>query len=359
MTKGYKHLSADESAEIRVWHKLKKSPTFIRNKLKGRACSTIRRHMSNDPPMKQKRSRKVSKIVSKRRNLVYKYVEEYDWEEVRWKCWEGQKREVHRTRVYVKPLYPNASAIRRVLFEKHNIEVRQWTVWNDLRFGGYLWRKREKVVTMNPEHWEKRLTFCKEIRPLLRRGELLLWYADECAISMAVDSTMVFHYRHMNQPCLPRWVGRASGKGEKVHIWACIGPGFRRMVMFDTTVTMEVYVDECLGVIWKDLKRNGATLIHDNASAHGKDAKDFLEAKKCLTRELSPYSPDLNVIEQLWMHLKKRVFARYPTRDNFKKIIAEEFAAIPQSIIDGICESFPKRVDTCIENKGKHFKKRQ
>jgi len=220
MGKRFKHLTVEEDAEITVWKKLKKTPTFIENKM-GRARSTIRSHMANP---------------------------------------------------------------------------------------------------------------------------------------VAVDSTMVFHYRRKDQPALPRWVGRASGKDEKVHIWACIGPGYRKMIMFDDTVTQNVYVSECLHAIWKDLKDAGATLIQDNASAHGEDAKDFLYKKKCFFLELSPYSPDLNVIEQLWIHLKKRVSARYPTKHNFKEIIREEFDAIPQSTIDGICASFPSRVARVIENKGKHFR---
>ena len=91
-------------------------------------------------------------------------------------------------------------------------------------------------------------------------------------------------------------------------------------------------------------------------SAHGEAAKDFLELKECFFLELSPLSPDLNVIEQLWAVLKKRVSARYPTKKNFKQIIAEEFAAIPQATIDNICASFPSRVATCISNKGHHFR---
>jgi len=350
MGKHYHHLTPEEHAEITVWKRLKKKALFIANKI-GRARSTVENHMkSGAPSNRKKKPRKTCAKVSKRRSLVFKYVEEMVWETVRWKVWEGTKREAIRERVYVKPKYPTVYALGRVLFEKHKISVKLWNIWSDLRFGGYHWRKRQKVVTMNPQHWEQRFTFCKEIWPLLKNPHtLLLNFADECAISMAVDSTMVFHYRRKDQPALPRWVGRASGLDEKVHIWACIGPGYRKMVMFDSTVNQKVYVEHCLNAIWKDLKAMGATLIQDNA-------KDFLYQKGCFFLELSPFSPDLNVIEQLWIHLKRRVSARYPTRENFKRVIAEEFAAIPQSTIDGICASFPSRVERVIKNKGKHFR---
>lgn len=81
---------------------------------------------------------------------------------------------------------------------------------------------------------------------------------------------------------------------------------------------------------------------------------------RLLLLEIPTYSPDINVIERLWIHLKRRVSARYPTRkDDLKKIVLEEFAAIPQSTIDGICNGFENAIDKVIEQKGQPFKSRK
>lgn len=355
MRKGVKHLSIDEKAEIRCWKRLGKSDLFIAHKL-GRADTTIARYMaSKDKPLRQMRK---IKRVSERRKLIYKYAEMMTWEERKWKVWEGTKREQVRTRMYVRPTYPNSASIRLVLFEKHGIRASNWAVWHDLQMGGFIWRRRTKVVTMDPQHFKNRLSFAKEIKPKI--PGLFLGFADECSISIAVDSTLIFHYRRKDQPALPRLAARASGKDEKVHVWACIAEGYRKIIVFDSSVTQEVYTTQCLSAIWKDMKRMGMTLVQDNAGAHGSDSKDFLYERGCFFLEIPTYSPDINVIERLWIHLKRRVSARYPTRkDDLKKIVLEEFAAIPQSTIDGICGGFENAIDRVIEQKGQHFKSRK
>lgn len=359
MGKHFKHLNLDETAEIRVWKRLKKTDTFIANKL-GRHQTTITRFVESPAFLfkeKQVRKKRCIANVVKRRRLVYKYADQTTWETVSWKVWEGTAREETRTRVYIKPTYPTARHIREVLFQKHTIKVSAYAVWNDLKLGGFLWRRRTKVVTMDPEHWKARLQFSLYVKPLI--PGLFLGFADECQISSAVDSTLVFHYRRRDQPSLPRWVSRASGKGAKLHIWACIAPGYRKIICFDRSVTMEVYVEQCLSQIWKDMLAMGMTLIQDNAGAHGSASKDFLDKKGCFYLEIPPYSPDINLIERLWLHLKRRVSARYFTSDqDLKKIVEEEFELIPQHIIDGICDGFGNCINKIIKNKGKHFSQR-
>jgi len=355
MRKPFKHLSIDERAEIRCWKRLNKSDLFIAHKL-GRHHTTVARYLAQkDKPLHKIR---VLKTVSGRRKLIYKYADMTTWETRKWKVWEGTKREQERTRMYVKPTYPNAASIRQVLFEKHSIRASRWAVWHDLLMGGFLWRRRTKVVTMDPQHFENRLSFAKEVKPLI--PGLFLGFADECCISIAVDSSLIFHYRRKGQPALPRMCGRASGPGEKIHVWACIAEGYRKIVVFDSTVSQEVYMDQCLSAIWKDMKAMGMTLIQDNAGAHGAASKDFLQQQGCFFLEIPTYSPDINIIERLWIHLKRRVSARYPSRkDDLKKIVLEEFGAIPQSTIDGICGSFEHQIDKVIQQKGQFYKSRK
>ena len=273
---------------------------------------------------------------------------------VTWKVWEGTAREQTRRKLFQFPVYATAMDIARKLFQTHKITVSPWAVWSDLAEGGYGFKKRLKVVSMDPDLWGARLLFAQAVKRII--AGLALAFADECMISLAIDSTLVLHYRRRGQPALPRLVGRASGKLEKVHVWIMIAPdGHRTIKFFDENVTAEVYISQCLMAVKNHLKRNGLTLVHDNAGAHTASNQWIDDHGIFRLGNFTPYSPDLNVVEQAFPHLKRRVAARFPTAKTFRAIIAEEFAAIPQKVIDAILEGFEKKLDTCIRRGGRHF----
>ena len=136
-----------------------------------------------------------------------------------------------------------------------------------------------------------------------------------------------------------------------------IAPGFRKMILFGENVSAAVYCEECLTSVMRFVKSAGITLVHDNAGAHaGHHCATWAEENNFpILKNFPPYSPDLNVIEQLWPHLKRAVSARHPTIRNFRKVVEEEFEKIPQAVIDGILGGFKKKLDTCVSRKGRHY----
>ena len=351
--KVYKRLTILEIAVIRAMRKLDPRLTIstLAHKSK-RDRKTIRDALRPDKPV-QPRTR-ASRKTAKRRALVYKYVEMKSSRMLTWKVWEGTAREQTRRKLYQFPVFPTANDIARKLFQSHKITVSPWAVWADLSMGGYGFKKRLKVVSMDPDLWGARLLFAQATKKII--AGLVLAFADECMISLAVDATLVLHYRRRGQAPLPRLVGRASGKTEKVHCWVIIGPeGFREIKFFDENVTAEVYIAQCLTSVKNHLKLNGLTLVHDNAGAHTASNQWIDDMGIFRLGDFTPYSPDMNVVEQVFPHLKRRVAARFPTAKTFRKIIAEEFAAIPQAVIDAILAGFEKKLDTCIRRGGRHF----
>ena len=351
--KSYHRVTAIEVGEMRALFRMKKSIKRIAEMLK-RSRATVKRAIGLSvlpPPL---RTRALTRAVSRRRDAVYKLADTVRSEMVSWKVYEGQKREKLKRRLYQFTVFPTARSIS-IELRKININATPWTVHRDLQAGGFLWRKRRHVVSMDPDLWPARLSFCQSTLLILKR--LRLAFADECAISMAVDSTMVFHYRRTGQPPLPRQVGRASGKAEKCHIWAMIAPGFRKIIMFSENVSAAVYCEECLTSVMQFVKSQRLTLVHDNAGAHaGHHCHTWAEEKKFpILQNFPPYSPDLNVLEQLWPHLKRAVSARHPTIRNFRQVVEEEFHKIPQAVIDKILGGFKKKLETCVERQGRHF----
>jgi transposase len=72
-----------------------------------------------------------------------------------------------------------------------------------------------------------------------------------------------------------------------------------------------------------------------------------------------PNSPDMNIIENLWWHLEKKLRARPRKPTNIYQLFAfleEEWLCIEQDFIDHLYTSMPHRVRALYEARGRYTK---
>jgi hypothetical protein len=84
------------------------------------------------------------------------------------------------------------------------------------------------------------------------------------------------------------------------------------------------------------------------------------------TMEWPAYSPDLNPIEHLWYHLKKKAIKMHPelsemghSSDDLEALIAaskEAWLALPQELLDTLVMSVEKRLKAVRKAKGWYTK---
>jgi transposase len=95
--------------------------------------------------------------------------------------------------------------------------------------------------------------------------------------------------------------------------------------------------------------------MQDNARIHTlRTARAWLSLKHITPIEWPPYSPDLNPIEYLWWHLKKRMHKFYPQYnvaeeewDGFCEALKECWRRIPGALIKHLIMSMPWRMAAC------------
>ncbi|PKB93625.1 hypothetical protein RhiirA5_303789 [Rhizophagus irregularis] len=67
-------------------------------------------------------------------------------------------------------------------------------------------------------------------------------------------------------------------------------------------------------------------------------------------------SPDLNLIENLWAIVKGNVERRMPKNLNeLESFMAEEWSAIPDTVIKNLAGSMKRRCELIIENNGERI----
>jgi len=109
----------------------------------------------------------------------------------------------------------------------------------------------------------------------------------------------------------------------------------------------EAYVKRCLSKVSAKLSNERRLFQQDGARSHAaKHTQSYLERKGVAwMKEWPPYSPDLNAIERLWKELNSRVGARCPmTEAELITAAQEEWAALPQELINRHCSHFPRQL---------------
>jgi transposase len=104
--------------------------------------------------------------------------------------------------------------------------------------------------------------------------------------------------------------------------------------------------------------------MQDNASIHtAKAVKQWFKDMGIPLLDWPLYSLDLNPIEQVWIHLKRKVLELYPelefaTRKAeedlvfLEKALIEAWQALLASLFESLVKSMPKRIQACYKAKG-------
>ena len=142
---------------------------------------------------------------------------------------------------------------------------------------------------------------------------------------------------------------------KKLMVWGCIrSNGERLLVKIENNVNSDEYI--------KILKENVLDFLYmhepfqqDNAPAHKslKTKNFFWENGFTILENWPPQSPDINIIENMWSILKKRVCARQPeTLKALWGYAQEEFGKIPCDYVEKLYSSIPRRLELVLKRKG-------
>ncbi|RCN35444.1 hypothetical protein ANCCAN_18693 [Ancylostoma caninum] len=118
-----------------------------------------------------------------------------------------------------------------------------------------------------------------------------------------------------------------------------------------------VYIDILENVMLPYARQSlqpGFIYQEDNDPKHrSKDVQAWFNHHQVTRLDWPSQSPDLNIIEQLWHELERRLAGRKAKNvaEKFAQL-EEEWKKIPQTTIDTLIDSMPRRCQAVIEAKG-------
>jgi transposase len=228
---------------------------------------------------------------------------------------------------------------------------------------------------LNRIHAYGRRVFCRSWRhfPWRRRT---VKFSDECSFQKGSGKNTEWVFRFSWEKWKREMITESSTSRKPAQmVWACIWLDERGHARRSKLVIMERDPDakkygysaqSYIKTLTKGLLphyRRSQYFMHDNAAIHtARVVRSFLTEHHITPIQWPAYSPDLNPIEHLWHHLKRRMYYFYPQYNNYS--VAQEewdgfcvalkecWRPIPASLIQRLIKSMPRRIDACRRARG-------
>ncbi|GFY19987.1 transposable element Tcb2 transposase [Trichonephila clavipes] len=217
--------------------------------------------------------------------------------------------------------------------------ISRFTVARRLHGGGLFARRPVRCVPLTPAHRRRRSLWCREHRNWRDNEWGRVLFTDESRFSLSSDSHRILNWRERGSRNHPsNFIERYRYGGRDVLVWGSIMLGSRTdLHIFDPcSVNGTRYCNEIL-LPYVHLFRCAMGLqflfMDDNAPSHRTvAAEQLLESRRLAARTLPPVT-----IRELRLALQ------------------DEWAAMPQQLINPFILSMGRRCETCLAVRGDHI----
>lgn len=237
------------------------------------------------------------------------------------------------------------------------------TIRNYLNKAGLKAVTKKKRPYLKPSHYRARKDFAeKYLYWTVEDWKRVIW-SDETKINRMGSDGKKWAWKKRGEHLSERLVQpTVKHGGGSLMLWGCMSwEGVGHAAKIDGKMDAELYCsileDELLASIKYFKKKCKDTLFQqDNASIHkSRLATSWFQDHRIQVMDWPAQSPDLNPIEHLWAHLKKKL-AAYPTPPKGINELWErtqlEWEAIDQTVVQNLIESMPRRVEEVFKANG-------
>ncbi|GFV90635.1 transposable element Tcb2 transposase [Trichonephila clavipes] len=258
-----------------------------------------------------------------------------------------------------------AGEIARHTTQTTGQQISRFTLARRLHGGGLFARRPVRCVPLTPAHRRRRSLWCREHRNWRDNEWGRVLFTDESRFSLSSDSHRILIWRERGSRNHPSNIierDRYGGRG--VLVWRGIMLGSRTdLHIFDAGSVNGTRYCNVILLPYVGLFRGAMGLqflfMDDNAPCHRRVAAEQLLESEDIERMNCPArSPDLNPIENVWDFLGRRLAARTlppVTIRELRLALQDEWAAMPQQLIDALIFSMDRRCETCLAVRGDHI----
>jgi len=251
----------------------------------------------------------------------------------------------------------NATEIAREYKIETKKSITPQTVRNLFHEQHLYWLPEQGIEELSERNKQQRLEYCHQMETYKWKNVL---FSDEKTFVLNSGTTYSWQaLEHRSKRSKRR-------HPPKLHVWGAIGYYYKSPLFFFTqNLDAELYrkilaarISEKRIIYANDcparLKENW-TFLQDNDPKH-KAARTMQFLREKLGDRIIPHpasSPDLNVMEDMWSYLNRKVqAAKITTIQGLKRTLTKEWKDMPWHEVRVSVESMPRRLQECINEKG-------
>lgn len=205
---------------------------------------------------------------------------------------------------------------------------------------------------LTPIHRSNRLLFCRTNMSL---NWSAVWFSDEKKWNLDGPDGYNFYWHDLRKE--KRIFSRNINSRNGVMVWGCISRnGKSTLGIFNGSVDSAAYQMMLTSNLLPIIQTNDV-FQQDNAPPHSSQAtKQWLLDNRINVLGWPSMSPDLNIIENVWGMLARRVYAdakQYNSKDELIVAIQREWNRLKQDTIAGLIDGMQGRIFKCIMRQGR------
>jgi transposase len=259
-----------------------------------------------------------------------------------------------------------ATDAQQQLKEHHQVDISAQTIRNMLKRSNLKSFVKAKKPLLAVRHRRQRLEFARKYQHWTSEDWRRVVFSDETKINRFGSDGRKWCWKKSSTKILqPNHVfSTVKYGGGSLMVWGCMtAKGVGYLVKIEGTMNSELYckiLEEDLlnSLEWYDLDRQGIIFQHDNDPKHTAErTQRWLKDNEMDVLDWPPQSPDLNPIEHLWDHFKRRL-SGYPSvassmSELWTRAEEEWNKTTAQKCIE-LIDSMPQRIVEVIKAKGGH-----
>lgn len=238
------------------------------------------------------------------------------------------------------------------------LEVSRQTVQRELKGLGYKAYASPKKPLLSETNEAGRLRFAEEYEDWDVADWSSVIFTDESAFSMVGADGRAHVWRKAEEAMLPGTFQYTTHRSQTIQVWGAISfQGCGPLVLINGNLDGEGYLDLFryrLRRLYPGLYNGDQIFQDDNAPAHRARVTNRWFEKYGITRLPWPSkSPDLNIIEDVWGHLKYQLRGFvFEDEGELWEELQNQWNRITPDWIQGLYQSLPSRIEAIINAEG-------
>lgn len=265
-----------------------------------------------------------------------------------------------RERRKILRIASNSAATARQIRDVVGTSASVRTVQRILKKSPHIRRlKLKKKPVLTARHKENRLQFARQH---IQWGET--WkrvvFTDEKRFSLDGPDGCRYYWHDLRKE--PKVISRRPQGGGGVMVWGAISySGAVQIIFIEGSLNAQKYLElmqSVRGIIRNKMDTDEFIFQQDNAPAHSaRVVKQWFDESGTTLLPWPPLSPDLNIIENVWGWLSRKIYSdgkQFNNKQQLKVAIREAWEELPLEFVQNLYNSLPNRMLEVISKNGNH-----